>query len=90
MHMLIVCVYLKTRKFPSKINCMHPEHGSFVISDMYPMKTFSVFFKPMKLIISDFAKAEIFYRTFGLVKSNISPDRIKICRTEKFKWNFDK
>ena len=40
--------------------------------------------------ISDFAKAEIFYRTFGLVKSNISPDRIKICRTEKFKWNFDK
>ena len=39
---------------------------------------------------ADFAKAEIFYRTFGLVKSNISPDRIKICRTEKFKWNFDK
>ena len=39
---------------------------------------------------TDFAKAEIFYRTFGLVKSNIAPDRIKICRTEKFKWNFDK
>ena len=33
---------------------------------------------------TDLAKAEIFYRTFGLVKSNISPDRIKICRTEKF------
>ena len=40
--------------------------------------------------LSDFAKAEIIYRTFGLVKSNISPDRIKICWTEKFKWNFDK
>ena len=39
---------------------------------------------------TDFAKEEIFYRTFGLVKNNISPDRIKICRTEKFKWNFDK
>ena len=36
---------------------------------------------------SDFAKVEIFYRTFGLVKCNISQDRIKICRTEKFKWN---
>ena len=46
--------------------------------------------KTQTLYRADFAKVEIFYRTFGLVKCNISQDRIKICQTEIFKWNFDK
>ena len=36
---------------------------------------------------ADFAKAEIVYGTLGLVKSNISPDRMEICRNEKVQWN---